>query len=630
MRSLLFITCLLSYGTVAAQVLVPIAQTPEKINSTNNAGARTMAAVSLPFWDDFSSATTAKPLTDLWFAGRSVWVNTGLGINPPSIKVATFDGIDSLGRTYSANAVLAKGFADKLESQPILMEEVDPSARNTVYLSFFYQIKGRGELPDLGDILTLWFRDNNGNWEQVWSHENKGTEPTTQFTHVIVPVTDPKWFHNGFQFKFQNFARLSGPYDTWHVDYIYLNKGRSATDLSFPDRTITAPLTHLFGLYNAVPIKHLRREPSVMSRPSLTLNNMRLDQVPPDGQVVNYFTNATVVNYKGGVPATQNITLDVEAGLPPLIANQPATFALNTIPSASTIDAESDSAFIKLNVSISTGDNVLPPPVDDGDYDEARYAPIDFRHSDTTSGRYMLTNYYAYDDGEAEYGAGLNQPGAQIAYEFNLVGVETENITNVGFYFPRFGDESSQVIELRIWNSLSENAGELLYSEVINVTRTSNNEFIRRTLTKPVPVGKRFYIGWKQQSASVIAVGLDKNNDTGNKIFFNINGSWNPNTAVAGSFMMRPYFGEGIDDVDNGVEDELALTVYPNPSDGTFTVPGRIDHAVMYDITGRVVGCSLERSADETRITLDHPVAGLYVLTVLKAGSRRSAKVVVR
>ena len=93
----------------------------------------------LPFWDDFSSIRNGKPDNKLWEYSESVWVNDGLGINPPSLNVATFDGLDSLGKPYNVNDVLAKGYADKLISAPIRMDLVSEADRSRVFIGFFYE-----------------------------------------------------------------------------------------------------------------------------------------------------------------------------------------------------------------------------------------------------------------------------------------------------------------------------------------------------------------------------------------------------------------------------------------------------------------------------------------------------------
>src|SRR5690349_16824209 len=256
MRLLLTIIGVLILQVGLAQLVqVPLPRSPEK-TSQAKPNARTKSVLNLPFWDDFSKGTSSIPSSDNWASGQSVWVNNSMGINPPSISVATFDGVDSLGRPYSVTDVLAKGFADKLESHPIDLTLVPLADRNSVFISFYYQLKGLGELPDAGDKLILEFKKKDTHWEEVWSAENDGLIPTDTFTQVTVAIADTTFYHQAFQFRFKNFARLSGPYDTWHLDYIYVNKGRTATDTSYPDRTIVTPLTSIFKTYRAIPITH--------------------------------------------------------------------------------------------------------------------------------------------------------------------------------------------------------------------------------------------------------------------------------------------------------------------------------------------------------------------------------------
>jgi hypothetical protein len=66
-----------------------------------------LPAMKLPFWDDFSfNATSAAnifyPNDTLWENSRRVWVNNSMGINPPSINVATFCLAGSSKRSCSS------------------------------------------------------------------------------------------------------------------------------------------------------------------------------------------------------------------------------------------------------------------------------------------------------------------------------------------------------------------------------------------------------------------------------------------------------------------------------------------------------------------------------------------------
>ena len=63
--------------------------------------ASNKSAVSLPFFDDFSYDAPIVN-TDLWNQS-SVFVNRNYPINPPTIGVATFDGLDEFGLARDFN-----------------------------------------------------------------------------------------------------------------------------------------------------------------------------------------------------------------------------------------------------------------------------------------------------------------------------------------------------------------------------------------------------------------------------------------------------------------------------------------------------------------------------------------------
>jgi hypothetical protein len=619
LRSLFLLLLLLrtASSTGWAQLqLVPLTRTPEQ-----TPGARTSnTELTLPFWDDFSFTPGTVPLGSLWRDGGSVWVNDGLAIDPPSIRVATFDGLDATGKPYNVNDVLAKGFADRLESHIIRLDQVDASMRGTVYLSFFYQATGKGESPDLGDLLQLQFKTAEGRWETVWQRENEETIDPNRFYQVIVPVA-AGFFHETFQFRFQNFARLSGPYDTWHVDYIFLHQGRSANDLSYPDRALASSLGSVFQTYHAIPKKHFFLQPDALADPPFRLSNLRLDLLQP----LNYFLFAEVTKFANETTtakatlATDNALGAVDAG-----AHKTATASVNGL--GALLDASVDSLKITLKLGINTKDNLTP--AQDGDYDATKYQPIDFRNNDTLRATYWLSSHYAYDDGTAEYGAALNQPGAMVAYEFNLMGVNFDTISFVDLYFPRFGDETARVIELQIRSNLSDNPEDLIHSEVITLQRNSQNIFWRKRLSEPRRVGKRFFVGWKQSSAAVIAIGLDKNTDSGSRMFFNTNGTWEQNTKITGSLMMRPVLGRGKAGPNTGLAEQIHFAPYPNPSTGTIYLSGSVGEVMMLNTMGQPVAYSRAQVGEATEITIDAS-SGVYILRATIDGQHRTAKLMI-
>ena len=640
MRSVILFAAILlltTHSGFCQFIVVPIQKeaTEKKKDSYRT---KSIDPVILPFWDDFSSVRDGYPKTDLWEFGKSVWVNEGMGINPPSLNVATFDGLDSLGKPYNVNDVLAKGFADKLVSAPIRMDLVSASDRTRIFISFFYEFHGNGEPPDLGDLLSLSFKNSTGAWEVVWSKENDGILSKDKFEQLIIPITADRFFHDKFQFRIQNFARLSGPYDTWHVDYIYINNGKLQVDPVrplFPDRTITSKLTSPFASYWSMPIDHFFSNTATnFIKPTVRITNLRQDQVAGNGQPVSYNSSVRIsINKENEVPAITTLPLDINLNIgSELVFKQQRVVTLNTMPDPTSFDATADSINMKLSIFFDTGDNKVKTPTE-GDYDFNVFNPIEFRTNDSISASYVLSDFYAYDDGGAEYGAGLNQPGAQLAYQFDMKTDQSDTIVAVDIYFPRFGDESNQVIQFQIQRELTGSPSDVIYSQSFPIKRNTQNTFWRiQLLDQPVGVKGKFFIGWKQNSSAVIAVGLDKNTDSGNKIFANINGTWEPNITLKGSLMIRPVFGKGNGSGEvTGVDDMIGKTsIYPNPSHGVFFLSTIVDRAELIDLTGRKVMIASEIVNDQTQITILNPETGIYLLKTYRQNRWTTSKIMVK
>jgi hypothetical protein len=619
-------------------IIVPIhKESSEKKKSASR--NQSTDPVELPFWDDFSAARSGKINNKLWQYGESVWINDGMAINPPSLNVATFDGLDSLGKPYNVNDILAKGYADKLVSAPIRMDLVSEADRSRVFIGFFYQFHGNGEPPDEGDLISLSFKNSSGVWELIWSKENDGTLARDIFEQLTIPITDQRFFHDSFQFKIENFARLSGPYDTWHVDYIYLNNGKQQSNPVrplFPDRTITSKLNSPYASYWSMPIKHYLSATTANSvKPTITITNLRQDQVAGNGQPVSYSSAARMsVNKKNEPPVITNIPLDNNLNIgSELTFLEHQVVSLNKVPDSLSYGNSPDSVNMKLSIIFDTGDNKTKTATE-GDYDFAVFNPIEFRTNDSISATFVLSSYYAYDDGTAEYGAGLNQPGAQLAYQFDMKTDKRDTIVAIDIYFPRFGDDSNQVIDFQILRALTNDPSDILYRASMPIQRNTQNKFWRIPLVEePVGVKGKFYLGWKQNSSAVIAVGLDKNTDSGDKIFANINGTWEPNINLHGSLMMRPVFGKGNGEgeVITGIENPFHKTsLYPNPAQGVIYISTLIDLAEVMDLTGRKIDIITEADNEQTRITIPDYNAGLYLLKIYSHGRWHSFKVILK
>lgn len=228
------------------EVLAQFQQLPTPVSpskSINKNSRQLENKLSLPFWDDFSTKGIDS----------TKWINEGathsftVANAAPSIGVLLLDGVDERGRPYS-NVLVEQGITDAISSNPIDLSSITSEEENTVFLSFFWQAGGKAEMPDINDNLSLFFRDTLGNWINVW--EIAGDLPAEQFffTQEIIQV-EPSFQHEDFQFRFQINGRASGPFDSWLIDYVYLNKNRSEADLFYPDRTLTRDNIRPTGKY---------------------------------------------------------------------------------------------------------------------------------------------------------------------------------------------------------------------------------------------------------------------------------------------------------------------------------------------------------------------------------------------
>ena len=154
---------LITAQVASAQIkVVPIPGKPQGFKSQGWISREHSSVLELPFWDDFSKAENV-PDTALWIDSENVNINNTFGKNAPSIGVASFDGLDAFGTPYNLNAVEV-GFVDSLTSRPIDLSKVPAVQINSVYLSFFFQRGGNGELPDEDDFIQLEFLSPESQW----------------------------------------------------------------------------------------------------------------------------------------------------------------------------------------------------------------------------------------------------------------------------------------------------------------------------------------------------------------------------------------------------------------------------------------------------------------------------------
>ncbi|HEV7378869.1 MAG TPA: T9SS type A sorting domain-containing protein [Dyadobacter sp.] len=588
-RSFVLLWLMLGTGLASyAQLrLVPYtAQSQVDQDKGDKSDARVLANVALPFFDDFSTAKRGTPDTTLWMKGSGVFVNNTMTHNHPSVNVATFDGLNAAGRPYNFTSPLAQNFTDTLTSKPIDLSA--KAAKDSIYISFFWLGKGLGEMPDSSDFLRLEFLDRTGTWINAW--QQQGFELDTVFTQTFVKVTNAAMFHSAFQFRFRSYGRTSGSYDMWHLDYVYLNANRTFRDRFTPDLTVRNPLTSLLNGFTAMPLSHYRKAASTYKTSSVA------------AEVLNRNNNFNIYTYNFSVRDDSTGAVYYQApvsGTVNISASQVQRFSIPV--GALTIPAANKKANLRYKFAMSTTDN--------------QNAIGDLRRNDSISAVTHLDNFYAFDDGSAEYGIQITQRRGRAAVKYTMVSADTLG----GVYLsllPFDTDVSGQSFLIQIYNDKNGLPDQLLTQQAVAVRYTDNrNGFITCKFANPVAVPATFYVGWLQVDELPVSIGFDRNSSATERIYSNVGTEWAVENGLRGSIMLRPFLGAQGVGVPVGLEPSSKFTTHFFPNPGTGTINWKVSSLKkidVYTVDGRLIKTIVPGSRDSSA---DIGVAeGMYIL----------------
>jgi hypothetical protein len=569
-------------------------------------GAMAQRALSLPFFDDFSTAKRGLDPT-LWQAGGGTYVNNTLPINHPSVNVVTFDGLNASGLPYVFLNQFAYGPTDTLTSQPINLAGL--SADSAVSLSFYWQARGLGELPDPGDSLRLQFQDNAGGWQTVWKQD--GGRVNNNFTQVILSISQPRHLHGAFRFRFQSFGRESGPYDTWHIDYVYLNKKRPPQDRFINDVTIRQQPGPYLKRYTAMPLAQYRLNPAAETADSIRtdINNLKnnFDNTTPGFQITNQVSGKIVQNQTGSAGQIQALSSL-------RVAVRPTPFT----------DADGSRAVLQYGFSIKTTDDRNP-----------LIPTLDLTRNDTLSATVVLDDYYAYDDGEADYAV---QAGPRERVAVRFIGRKPDVIQGIRACLVPFNSDQSlagQTVLFALYDADRQGRpGKVIFQKSFPITYpTARNGFAEFKFERGIAVADTFFIGWQQISSdptATVRVGFDKNSLFGSQIFYSATTTWEQNLQsaslnLAGAIMLRPVMGGVATPIVTAIEEEKPTgnwLIYPNPTTGLIRWdgpgPAQID---VFDLGGRLRQ-TLRPAPGQQSADLGSLPTGLYLLRL--SDDRRS------
>ncbi|MEL6694685.1 MAG: T9SS type A sorting domain-containing protein [Bacteroidota bacterium] len=548
-----------------------------------------------PFFDDFSQGLR-EPDSSLWYTPSFFFdvpqITQNMAINPPTQGVVTFDGLTREGTPYATNGLFT-GETDRLSSQCIDLRSYD--ANDALYLSFALQAQGRGDAPEAAtDSFLVFLRTNDpdpDNFIKELAIPGGSVQPFEQYT---IQLTNAGYFQECFQIVFQTLGTQSAALDHWHLDYVKLAPGRTPSDTVFLDVAPIQLTSSPFAPYTAIPYSYYIDQPW-MKPFSVSVGN--LDDDGMDVEVNAELSDPVLQSSFSGFFAQQAIVSvdakqDVDVPL--------AAFDEQGLPG--------DAAFELAFTTVANRDNIP--------------------QNNTMTHRFPIDSIWAYDDGEADGGFGMNRARG-FGVEVNLP--RPDSISAVWIHFvpvvyvnPINGDVDylqDQDFRLTIWGDADPDS--ILASRSLKVNYGDEpNHFERYAFLQPVKVPTKFWVGVRQTNNLPINLGLDRTYDNRSLMYYDSLGNWTP-ISLAGSFMIRPEVFSGgrntVADIDPWATIAgPAPQLYPNPAyDGNIYLEG--EHQVyinyqgeLWDMEGRLVWRLDKWETQALQIPADLP-DGFYI-----------------
>lgn len=629
MRKILTTVC--AFFALAASVfaqtpehLVPLSYNPQQ---AEDAAVRARQRSANSFYDtiplptagirekfDYDSHTADDSLWDYFStspATRGAFVNRTWAIAPPNIGVCTFDGLNVLGVPYdSVASVNSTGPCDQLTSLPIDLSTY--AVADSVYLSFWYQPKGRGYAPNPLDSFILDFNTPSWNpnqsttvWKTIWFSE--GYTPSgadTGFHIVMIKLDSASYFAKGFKFRFRNYASRCGSNDHWHLDEVYLKKGRTLNDTLIKEASFVYQMPSFLKSYRSMPFEHYK--------PSLHMAN------DVNVQIRNNDIVARNIAYTYDVyDAFGALQFHYNGGSDNLLPYEDVGYSQHQ-PHANP------------DVYPSQYLSGFPQNALDTNSYYIRHKLADGSRTDSADFYQRFYNYYAYDDGTAETGYGLYGANSMLAYKFVNESSNPDTLTSIQMYFLPvldIDDLRYREFNLVVWADGGNQPGTVIYrqrNQHIDFKFEGPDRFVTYTIDSGLVSlvgGQTFYIGWEQLSVDRLYIGFDFNNNNSSKIFYNSSGNWN-NSIFEGSLMMRPVFGEmgDLSGVNENARPNSSVSVYPNPANSSVTVSVKNNQeqvsVSVLDISGREL-MQTSFTGEQTQLNISELPAGMYFVRIV-------------
>ncbi len=591
------------------------------------------------FFDDFTTyGDNTFPVSTNWL-DQNATITYNFADSVISYGVVTLDCFDSKGRVNGT--VGYQSPSDTLTSKQIILDD-----NSGYYLTYFIEGGGNGDAPEAKDSLVLEvMAPKSQEWLRAWS--TPGFQ-SNNFKQIFVQINDSLTVDSTFQFRFTNYISLSAKEvqgnegalsnsDNWHIDYIQVKKANDTTELKkLNDVALTKKPLSSLKEYSLIPYNHLqnassyaREEIGIWYRTMFPERASNLD-IGRSHIFLNTDYNDTleVFGLDGGVQTS-----------------------VGPVDTINVYDA------FKFQYKTSTYSNQTSGTYQVKSYVTLTTENIDqYLWNDTVSRTEYYRDFYAYDDGGAEYGFGIAGEDAYntaFASEFEpyLTYNTSDTLTGVYIYFNMTADlyTADMEFQVAVWDYETSKTGTnttykpgdvIYYTDEDNLytpdttiekssTQNSTDAFMRIDFDEDVLISDRFYIGIIQYTDEFLNVGYDLSNDSKDKTWYFSDNSWtsikNLQSIPSGSLMIRPIFDhyEYTSSVSNASSITSEITLYPNPTQDVLNINTDIEGSLkarIYNTTGQLV---YDQDNIYESIDLNQLPHGLYIINLYNQSNKR-------
>ncbi|MEG1762123.1 MAG: T9SS type A sorting domain-containing protein, partial [Bacteroidales bacterium] len=445
------------------------------------------------------------------------------------------------------------------------------------------------------------------------------------FRQVMIPIVREAFLQSSFQFRFRAKSSIDPHFRSgggqWHIDYVYVNTGRSLADTVLRDIAIVETQPSLLKAYQKVPFKQFKPNMLKDTR-SLLISNLYNTALSCKYQY-------TIANEQGDQIYAQPNSGEANSNLFPFITSGYTSDPdISKFPMSYPFDevnAKEQNFTIRHIVKVDLQNDLIP-------------------QNDTLSFTQDFGNEFAYDDGTSEAGIGLTYPSF-MAYKFTLNVADT--LTAIRICFNHSYENNNEIgFKICVWNADSNGLPKnILYKSPITLPQITLplNSFGKYILNTPLILEPgNFFVGIEQLSSDYLNFGYDQNRNACEQLFYyymNDQNVWAwKNSIYYGSWMLRPAFGMGAtienDNISTVDRQSKQLIIYPNPLRNTSlnlrlppTCDAQHSRVRIFDLSGRMlIDCNYQ-----TQINLPSTKAGLYTVQLWdrKSGLSYHAKLII-